>query len=241
MSESSNNNRVVLESINWRQALPFTHIFRTFRLAITHTKLLLALAGVITCFLGGSFLDLIAGNRVVQEKPFYDLRIPADEIQKYIDSPTMVEFERWRKQTKDQNRQMLSLALTQHLKSTQQPQELTNDNQGMSELANALETQQGRSLEIIKKRYNQSKSIMKKNYETLQKNAKDKKKLDEQYDQDIDNLRNARDFLIVAIKKSPRVAGKVLQFTPAQASEILVRSDPLAKIQMKETKHRGGP
>jgi hypothetical protein len=237
MSESSNNNRVVLESINWRQALPFTHIFRTFRLAITHTKLLLALAGVITCFLGGSFLDLIAGNRVVQEKPFYDLRIPADEIQKYIDSPTMVEFERWRKQTKDQNRQMLSLALTQHLKSTQQPQELTNDNQGMSELANALETQQGRSLEIIKKRYNQSESIIKKNYETLQKNAKDKKKLDEQYDQDIDNLRNARDFLIVAIKKSPRVAGKVLQFTPAQASEILVRSDPLAKDQMKETQN----
>jgi hypothetical protein len=238
MSEPLNNNRVVLESINWRQALPFTHIFRTFRLAITPSKLILALVGVFACFFGGSFLDLIVGNRVVLEKPFYDLSVPADEIQKYIDSPTMVEFDRWRKQAKDQNQQMLSSALARHLQSPDKAQDLANDNdQAMSNLANTLETQQGRSFEIIKKRYNQSESVINKNYENLRKNAKDKKKLDEQYDRDIEKLRNARDFLVVAIKKSPRVAGKILQFSPVEASEILVRTDPDAKDQIRETQN----
>jgi hypothetical protein len=238
MSEPLNNNRVVLESINWRQALPFTHIFRTFRLAITPSKLILALIGVFACFLGGSFLDLIVGNRVVLEKPFYDLSVPADEIQKYIDSPTMVEFDRWRKQAKDQNQQMLSSALTRHLQPTKETQDLADDNdQAMSNLANTLETQQGRSLEIVRKRYNQSESIIKKNYENLRKNAKDKKKIDEQYDRDIEKLENARDFLVVAIKKSPRVAAKILQFSPVEANEILVRPDPDAKDQVKEAQN----
>jgi hypothetical protein len=93
------------------------------------------------------------------------------------------------------------------------------------------------SVEIARKRYNQSESIVKKNYENLRKNAKDKKKLDEQYDRDIEKLRNARDFLVVAIKKSPRVAAKILQFSPVEASEILVRPDPDAKDQAKDAQN----
>jgi hypothetical protein len=238
MNEPSNNNRVVLESINWSQTLPFTHIFRTFRLAITPSKLIVALCGVFACFFGGSFLDLLVGNRVVLEKPFYDLSLPADEIQKYIDSPTMVEFDRWRKQAKDQNKQMLTSALAQHLQSTQQSQDLADDtDQVMSNLANTLETQQGKSLDIVKKRYSQSESILQKNYEKLRKTAKDKAKIDEQYDRDVEKLRNARDFLIVAIKKSPRVAGKILQSGTDQAMEILIKTDLDAKELAKESQN----
>ncbi len=39
-----------------------------------------------------------SGKQVVVAKPFYSLKFPADEIQKYISSPTMVEFYRWREQ-----------------------------------------------------------------------------------------------------------------------------------------------
>jgi len=47
----------VIRGINWRQAFPFTHIFRSFRIAIHLSKLILGLALFLTVYLGGSILD----------------------------------------------------------------------------------------------------------------------------------------------------------------------------------------
>ncbi|HEX2972557.1 MAG TPA: hypothetical protein VHP11_09500 [Tepidisphaeraceae bacterium] len=49
----------VLRGINWRETFPFTHIFRTFRIAIHPSKLLLALLVVLSLYFGGRILDAL--------------------------------------------------------------------------------------------------------------------------------------------------------------------------------------
>jgi hypothetical protein len=46
-----------IRAINWREVLPFTHLFRAFRIAIHPSKLLLALAALLLVYLGGRVLD----------------------------------------------------------------------------------------------------------------------------------------------------------------------------------------
>jgi len=48
-----------IRGISWRETFPFTHLFRTFRVAIHPSKLVLGLAALIVLFVGGSFLDTI--------------------------------------------------------------------------------------------------------------------------------------------------------------------------------------
>jgi hypothetical protein len=47
----------VIQGINWRSTFPFTHIFRSFRIAIHPSKLLLALALLLLLYFGGRLLD----------------------------------------------------------------------------------------------------------------------------------------------------------------------------------------
>jgi hypothetical protein len=47
----------VLRGINWREAFPFAHIFRAFRIAIHPSKLVLALLAVLSLYLGGRVMD----------------------------------------------------------------------------------------------------------------------------------------------------------------------------------------
>lgn len=47
----------VIRSINWREAFPFTNIFRAFRIAIHPSKLVLGLMALLTLYVGGRFLD----------------------------------------------------------------------------------------------------------------------------------------------------------------------------------------
>jgi len=47
----------VISGINWRATFPFTQIFRSFRIAIHPSKLILALALLILFYLGGQILD----------------------------------------------------------------------------------------------------------------------------------------------------------------------------------------
>jgi hypothetical protein len=49
----------VLCGINWREAFPFTHIFRAFRIAVHPSKLVLALAAVLCLYFGGRVLDRV--------------------------------------------------------------------------------------------------------------------------------------------------------------------------------------
>ena len=50
---------VTLRQIDWRSTFPFTLIFRSFRVAIHPSKLVLALLALLLIYLGGSFLDAI--------------------------------------------------------------------------------------------------------------------------------------------------------------------------------------
>src|SRR5438105_2553614 len=47
----------VIRGINWRETFPFTHIFRSFRVAIHPSKLILALVAILLLYLGGRVLD----------------------------------------------------------------------------------------------------------------------------------------------------------------------------------------
>ncbi len=49
----------VIRNISWREVLPFTLIFRTFRVAIHPSKLVLALAALIAVYVGGNLLDTV--------------------------------------------------------------------------------------------------------------------------------------------------------------------------------------
>lgn len=46
-----------LRGIAWREVFPFTHIFRSFRVAIHPSKLVLALLALLCVYVGGRFLD----------------------------------------------------------------------------------------------------------------------------------------------------------------------------------------
>lgn len=48
-----------LRRINWSECFPFTHLFRTFRLAIHPTKLLLSFAALLASYCVGRVLDVI--------------------------------------------------------------------------------------------------------------------------------------------------------------------------------------
>ena len=47
----------VIRGINWRETFPFTHIFRSFRVAIHPSKLILALLAIVSLYIGGRLLD----------------------------------------------------------------------------------------------------------------------------------------------------------------------------------------
>ncbi len=48
-----------IRGVHWRDALPFTHLFRAFRVAIHPSKIVLALAVLLLSYVGGRALDLI--------------------------------------------------------------------------------------------------------------------------------------------------------------------------------------
>lgn len=49
----------VVGGINWRETFPFTHIFRSFRIAIHPSKLVLAFLAILSLYLGGRILDAV--------------------------------------------------------------------------------------------------------------------------------------------------------------------------------------
>ena len=53
MAEETN----VVRGINWRETFPFTHVFRSFRVAIHPSKLILALLAILILYTGGRMLD----------------------------------------------------------------------------------------------------------------------------------------------------------------------------------------
>jgi hypothetical protein len=66
---------VTVRQIDWRSTFPFTLIFRSFRVAIHPSKLVLALLALLLIYLGGSLLDTIwpeAYRATLSEVRFYE-------------------------------------------------------------------------------------------------------------------------------------------------------------------------
>jgi len=75
-----------LPRVNWNEVLAFTHIFKSFRMAIHVNKLVLALAAVLLIWLCGSILDTVGG--------WTGTRVLKDEIAQYVNSSPR-DFEKW--------------------------------------------------------------------------------------------------------------------------------------------------
>jgi hypothetical protein len=57
--EPQANPPTVLRAINWREVFPFTNIFRSFRVAVHPSKLVLGLLALLMLYLGGRILDAV--------------------------------------------------------------------------------------------------------------------------------------------------------------------------------------
>src|SRR5437764_12421925 len=55
--EPQANPPTILRAINWREVFPFTNIFRSFRVAVHPSKLVLGLMALLMLYIGGRVLD----------------------------------------------------------------------------------------------------------------------------------------------------------------------------------------
>jgi hypothetical protein len=83
----------VIRGINWRETFPFTHIFRSFRIAVHLSKLALGLALLLSVYFGGRVLDWAWPMRA---------RAVAGEVAQYqhiADGDDQTPLSIWRDQT----------------------------------------------------------------------------------------------------------------------------------------------
>jgi len=78
-----------LPRVNWNEVFAFTHVFKSFRMGIHVSKLMLALAVVLLIWSWGSILDTVSG--------WTGTSVPDGEIYQYMSSP--MDFEKWQDST----------------------------------------------------------------------------------------------------------------------------------------------
>ena len=140
--------------INWHVAFPFTHLFRSFRMAIHPSKLALALGAVLVCYFAGRFLDVIAGKRVVVERPVYDLRMPADEIQQFIYTADSNQFYQWRDQAIQRRRQATIDQIRGLLnKNTKQANKIVDEGKALEQLSKKHQRELGDAQSTLEDHY----------------------------------------------------------------------------------------
>ena len=224
-----------LKGIDWLSTFPFTHLFRTFRLAIHPSKLLLALGAVLICYFGGRFLDLFSPHAVVMNQPIYRMNMPADEIQHYIDGPTTAEFYRWREEARKQDDRMLAELLVQYIdEKPSQAKQLVSEGEALEKLWDALNTRRAKTQKLLQERFEKSEKIIKKRCEEARKSAKDKSIVDEEEKKTLKELNQAAEFLRLSISNSSQVASLVLKLDPAKTVEQVVLPSPEAADQAKD-------
>ena len=81
-----------LPRVNWNELLAFTHVFKSFRMAIHVSKLALAVAAVLLIWLWASILDTTSG--------WMGTRVPDGEIYQYVSS-SPIAFEQWQDDAED--------------------------------------------------------------------------------------------------------------------------------------------
>jgi hypothetical protein len=80
--------QTTIRSINWREVFPFTNLFKSFRVAVHPSKLVLALAALLLLYTGGRILDgLWAKKHLVQpgDGPAGMMQAGADRLRPLID------------------------------------------------------------------------------------------------------------------------------------------------------------
>lgn len=100
-----------LRGIAWSQVFPFVRLFKTLRLALGINRLLLALACVVLCYLGGRLLDRFWGTRngvVALRQAGYT----QTEIEVYAQVPHG-EFKTWLREARAAAERTATLALLQ--------------------------------------------------------------------------------------------------------------------------------
>jgi len=224
---------ITLAGVNWLEAFPFTNLFRTFRLAIQPVKLLLALAGVIACYVGGWLLD-VPSRPVVVSQPAYDMRLPAEEIQKYLDAPSYAEFTHWRDQTRKKNRDelvKLILSYSPNLKKADAEEMVKDEDKGIKLLKKSWEEARRTALAVLVRRYEQTQRLLEGRLRKGE--AKDKASEGglsrEDYETALAELGRARDYLRIAIMKSSRVASLIMETDIFVAARTVVQPDTTKK------------
>ncbi|MFH1749135.1 MAG: hypothetical protein ABIG44_19050 [Planctomycetota bacterium] len=104
------NERSELRGIAWTQVFPFLRLFKTFRLATHGWRLLLGLACVLSCYIGGRILDgiwLSAGSGVLIEEGGRLTEIDAYTMQ----GPEA--FEAWKTQAEQTRRRLAANAIVE--------------------------------------------------------------------------------------------------------------------------------
>lgn len=109
----------VIRGIDWREAFPFTHIFRAFRIAIHPSKLVLAFLALTSLYLGGRVLD---GLWPAQH------RAMPGEIQRYEQAGSAQSFQDQKQRIRERAREVAAGYLTGRGKS--QPEFKTAETAG---------------------------------------------------------------------------------------------------------------
>ena len=103
--------RVRLEEIDWQAALPVTHIFSCFRMAIHPSKILLALAMIVLLYLCGTLMDVMSSTPVYRgERDHYEA-IVEYESKSRNRSEAPPSLDEWRVEQSRSNEYELKLIL----------------------------------------------------------------------------------------------------------------------------------
>jgi hypothetical protein len=108
----------VISGINWRETFPFTHIFRSFRIAIHPSKLALGLALLLTVYVGGRLLDM--GWKLTRSRA-----LPGEiaEYQNIASGTDQITLSEWRAQQQDRLDQELADQFLEYKVIVQGPNE----------------------------------------------------------------------------------------------------------------------
>ncbi|MFQ6048876.1 MAG: hypothetical protein ACE5K7_05885, partial [Phycisphaerae bacterium] len=90
-----------LRRINWSECFGFTQLFRSFRLAIHPSKLLLALIAVLVLYGAGRLMDGVWGPRVVVDISAPE-QGPRTELEAFVQLPREA-FVQWRRDVRERN------------------------------------------------------------------------------------------------------------------------------------------
>lgn len=225
---SETNDRADVTAGQWLEALPFTHVFRTFRLAIHPSKLLFALAAVLICYFGGRVMDRLFGKLVVDSRPAYSSHLPADEIREYLQAETNTKFYRWRDQALQQRDKTVANMLVTFLdEKPSRAKDVVRDKKALDQLAGALDEKRGQALRTLEKRYKQTRRVIEKG-----------KAAEEDRENALTELDQANDFLRVSLWKSSQVASLqvIRKLDATSALRTIVTADPDAKDKANDAR-----